>query len=327
MNKRTKIHIRTLVEKLNNNNYDTNDLEVLLTELRSYVPPNSFTRELGDFINHAEGKTKGKLHDAIAYMFYQMLFFKEYRNTEASELTLDTMFPSYFKSLLEVSLKRKSIMDNITKRIGIKHDQALNIINRILPKALNGKLDKNHCSEKNMSLINDCLSLLCPGSEIDADTLLDDLIRTIKLLNSDIGLELDLLTLDQNKLVLHVLDILNAKEFLVDKNIVGYCSLHLERKELKQSMLDSLKPEETELYNKWSTFGNIELAGTVIINGGASNEFYVSFTIITTEIDSMSYLDETLLIRTKDEMNKDVTTLNIPEVFTISSENKIIEFI
>ena len=326
MNKRTKIHIRTLVGKLNNNNYDTNDLEVLLTELRSYVPLNSFTRELGDFI-HAEGKTKGKLHDAIAYMFYRMLFFREHQNTESSELTLDSIFPSYFKSLLELSLKRKSIMGNITARLGIKYDQALNIINRILPKALNGKLDKNHCSEKNMSLINECISLLSPGSEIDAAILLDDLIKTIKSLNSDIGLELDLLTLDQNKLVLHVLDILNAKEFLVDKNIIGYCSLNLERKEIKQSSLDLLKPEKVEIYNKWSTFGNIQLAGTVIIKGGGLNELKIMFTLITTEIDSMSYLDETLLTRTKDEMNKDVTTLNIPEVFTISNENKIIEFI
>lgn len=326
MNKRNKIRIRSLVNKINSGDYGTNDLEILLTDLRSYVNQNSFTRELGDFINHSEGKTKGKLHDAIAYMFYRMLFFTTYQGTNSPPLSVDTIFPIYFKTLLLVALKRKPIYDNIVK-IGVNKDQAANIIKRILPDNLNGKLDKQYCTDKNLRVINECISLLAPGSEIDSEDIVDDIVSSIKILYNKIGIEIDVNSLNRDKLILHVFDILNAKDFTIDKKIVGYCSLHLERKEIHQSHLDSLKPREEQIFKKWSTFGMINLSGVVQVTNDSQKELNISFVLVASNLDSMKYIDESLLTRTYDYQGKEIISIEIPEIFTISPFNTIIELV
>ncbi|GEM_PF-4178104 len=326
MNKRNKIRIRSSVDKINSGHYGTNDLEILLTDLRSYVHQNSFTRELGDFINHPEGKTIGKLHDAMAYMFYRMLFFTNYQGTGSPALSDDTIFPKYFKNMLLYALKRKPIYEKIVK-IGVNKDQAANIIKRMLPDKLNGKLDKQHCTTKNLEVINGCINLLAPGSELHADDIVSDIINSIKKLGDKIGIEIDTVSLNKEKLILHVFDILNAKEFTIDRKIIGYCSLHLERREIHQSHLDSLKSGEEEIYKKWSTFGPINLHGTVTVTNDAQKEVKIGFTLIASLIDSMNYIDESLLTRTLDYQNKEILSVTIPDVFTISSNNTIIEFV
>ncbi|MCL7987714.1 hypothetical protein M8998_07170 [Sphingobacterium sp. lm-10] len=169
MNKRTVLKIESAVNKINNGNYGTEDLELLLTNLRFYVGHDTFTRELGDFINHSEGKTKGTLHDAIAYMFYRMLFFTNYQMEDSPALSEDTIFPYYFKKFLTLALKRRSIYENVNSKLGITRDQACNIFKKLLPDNVQGKLNKDFCTSKNLTLVSECIGLLAPGSEIDAE--------------------------------------------------------------------------------------------------------------------------------------------------------------
>lgn len=328
MNKRNKLIIKELLNKILSNSYDTSDLELLLTHVRSYVLKESFTLELGDFINHAEGKFKGKLHDSIAYMFYRMLYFRTYQNENSPKLNQTDTLPPYFKPLLLLCLKRPGILKKIKDNLNLNKDQSKNIIENLLPQKLNGKLDQNYCSELNIKLINECLSLLDVGSEVNSESIFLDFVKNMNLLKRKLNFEFDSAHIDQNKFIIHVLDILNAKEFTIDKKIIGECSLHFERTELKESWLDSLKPDEEHLYKKYSSFGPIVLAGKVIFyDNEYLKDISISFPLIITEIDSMEYLDESLISRSKDENGKRVDSVKIPEVFTINSSNKIIELI
>lgn len=323
MNKRNKVQIRTLIDKLNRNNYDTDDLEILFTGIRSYVSRDAFVRELGDFINHPDGKTSGALHRAMLYMFYRMWFFRAFQFKNAPALTIDTTYPPYFKDLLLLSLNRKPILDNIKNSLALNKDQAKNIINRLLPKKNKGHFDKEHCTERNLRVVSECLGLLAPGSEIDANVIVVDFISSINSLSNEILASIDEDVFDKNKFILHVLEILNAKEFILEKNFIGYGELMFERQEIHQSHLDSLTDSEGDIFKKWSTFGNIQLGGVVLVPD-RERELKIAFPLISTDIDCMEYIDESLLKRELDYANKEVLKIKIPEVFSFTNRNKII---
>ncbi|MCL7987715.1 hypothetical protein M8998_07175 [Sphingobacterium sp. lm-10] len=120
------------------------------------------------------------------------------------------------------------------------------------------------------------------------------------------------------------MDILNAKDFVIDKKIVGHCKLHLERSEIRQADLDTLDDRDIEIKKKWSTFGIIQLSGVVEVDD--QKDLSVMFTLITSEIDSMAVIDDSLISKTMDSQGKEILNLTIPEVFTISEESKIIDY-
>lgn len=322
MNKRNKIQIKNLISKLNRNEYGTDDLEVLFTSMRGYVSKNTFVRELGDFINHPEGKTSGALHDAMSYMFYRMWFFRTYQFKDAPPLTVDGEYPNYFKNLLLLTLRRKPILDKIKIDLNLSRDQAKNIINRLLPAKTKGKFDREHCTERNLRLVNQCLGLLAPGSEIDAAVIVEDFLRSIRLMSGDISTSIEEDKFDKNKFILHVFEILNAKEFFIYKDFIGYCELRFDKLEIHQSHLDSLRENEVDIRKKWSTFGNVQLGGLVMVPNGDS-ELKIAFPLISSDIDSMEYIDGTLLVKELDYANKEVIKLEVPEVFAFIN-NKIV---
>tara|TARA_Y100001956_G_C4086157_1_gene170747 strand:- start:749 stop:1042 length:294 start_codon:yes stop_codon:yes gene_type:complete len=86
-----KSKTQKIIDKIQNDNFDENDIDNLFMKLRAYSGGNTVFREIADFVAHNDLRDRGITNQSLQAMYYSIKYFIEYVSPKK---TLDIASPS-----------------------------------------------------------------------------------------------------------------------------------------------------------------------------------------------------------------------------------------
>ncbi|HDT5893005.1 TPA: hypothetical protein QHC12_002187 [Aeromonas hydrophila subsp. hydrophila] len=324
-----KVKTQKIVEKIQQNNFDENDIDGLFMRLRAYSKGKCVFREIADFVAHNDNRDRGLSKNSLETIYLRMKFFVEYNSPEPKPLDINYEFPLWIKKLIllqvdqfdEFELKDKFNVsrDRLKKRIvnGFKEDK---ITNTAVLK--HGKI-----SPETFDAIQHVLSYLIIQPVFTQDKLISELIDVIRINN--INLDVELFQMQSDKITLCTMLLLHNARFDFNGHKPGLTKISCDSESVLFNTM-FIDADGNAVDNN-EGFGNLAINGYIIIDYNGT-DITMTHPLMETKLDVSHWCHENMFTtqaasdKTPNQLCKKVSfsdNLYISNDFKLSNINAI----
>jgi hypothetical protein len=285
-----KSKAQKIIAKIQNGEFDENDVDNLYMKLRAYSAGNPVFREIADFVAHNDLRNKGITNQALQAMYYSIKYFIEYVSPKRS-LDIGEPFPLWIKTLIKYQIRK---IDE-TKLKAEHNVSASRLISRIdsgfkddkknkVTKLKDGKLSAN-----TLDAIRYVMSFIISKVAFTQDDLMAQLI---KVLDAN-GLEYDKDYLDaqSNKIALCVILLFHNAEFDIKGHKPGYCKVCPEKASVSHEA--KFVDNDGNEVDVDESFGMLQVNGYVVLEKDGK-DLTVAHPIMSTKLEADEWCADTL---------------------------------
>lgn len=294
-----KIKVQKIIDKIQQQEFDDNDIDNLFMKLRAYSNGFKLFREIADFVAHNDERHKGITVESLQAMFYSMRYFVEYTSSQKT-LDITKPFPIWIKKLIKYQIEK------IDKN-------KLQTEYHVLPNRLKTRIDKGFQDNKTLKtteLINGKLSLetlkaiqyvmsfIISKPVYQQEEIIDELINVLK--KNNINFTEDIIKKNADKITLCVLLLLHNTEFKHDGHKKGRCSISAENLSIFHDT-KFIDLNGSIIEPPQQSFGTLQVNGHVTIQN-KGKDVTIVFPIMSTKLNAKDYCDVNLF--SIDQMNE-----------------------
>ena len=217
-----QIKINSILKKIELNDFDECNIELLLIKLREYSQRNSIFEEIAHFIAHHE-RDSGLIHSKLYQFYCRIRFFQEYQNTK-NQKVLDFYSPiekyvyDFFLNGTDTTHSKE-----FKKTYGFSREQALSKIKTSFDKQ---KDEMYICSNPTDKMLINTIKLLSLRIRVQAFTTLEKIIKSIiQTLRENNFIFDEKKILQSKRLQLNILILLHKRKFYTNDGFLGHTFL------------------------------------------------------------------------------------------------------
>lgn len=279
-----KSKAQKLIYKIENDQFDENDIDSLFMRLRAYSNKMPVFREIADFVAHNDQRDRGLANQSLETMYLRMKYFLEY-NSPKKPLDISS-FPLWIKKLmiLQVSkCKEQDLKDkfNFTKqRLKSRIDNAFKEDRKNKKATLkNGKL-----SHQTLEAIQHIMSFLSGEAAFTQDELISELVKVI--VSNKLSINQDLFLKQSDKITLCTLLLLHNATFEFKGHQHGYTQISAEKESISHNT--KYVNANGDVVEHIETFGNLHVTGCVVLNNNGK-DVTMGHCIMSTNLDAETW--------------------------------------
>jgi hypothetical protein len=285
-----RLKTQKIIDKIQNGNFDENDVDNLFLKLRAYSKGFKVFREISDFVAHNDIRDRGLTNQSLEGMYLSMKYFIEF-NSNNKRLNINNPFPTWIKKLMlyqidktdELKLKEQFKVNRERLKVRVKKGFKDN-------KDGNSTLLEGKLSYQTIDAISFVLSFIYSKEVYSQDELIEETISLIQ--KNDLEIEILNFMKQSNYFTLCTLLLLHNTKFNIKGYKEGYCQISTEKKTIyiyDKPILDSNREEE----NNIESFGNLSVLGHVtLIKDG--KDLTIVHPIMSTNLKVEKYCDKSL---------------------------------
>lgn len=269
INGREKGKTESLIAKIEQGEFDEDDIDLIFIRLRDYSDINSVFREIGHFIAHSKKRDRGITYDAL-WVFHTMIQYMFDYKMKRKKFDIFQLFPIYIKDLIlyqitrigEAKLKNKYNLNYNLKKI----------VNTLIIEAQQNKCILNpidlrfgtYTVEEQTSicdLIYDLMGFIQRPTMYNQADIIDSIVDTIKINN--LLINENVFKQQGDKIMLCILCMLHNKEFSLKNYPIANCKIGSSKNVYRHfdndPKLGKIFVEDTLGYNIITLDGNVEV--------------------------------------------------------------------
>ena len=313
-----------IIDRIQNNNFDENDVDNLFMRLRASSYENIIFREIADFVAHNDKRDRGVTNQSLEAMYYSMKYFLEYVSPKIS-LDIAKPFPIWIKKLIkyqvdkidEALLKEKFSVGK--ERLKIRIDKGF----KDDKKTKKTLLKKDKLSMETLQAIQYVMSFIIAKEAFSQKDLINQIINVLH--KNHISFDEDKILAQADKITLCVLLLLHNSKFDYKGHKLAYCTITPEKESVPYNT--NFGDKDGNKIDIDKSFGNLQVLGNVILNKDGQ-DLTIAYTIITTELDAEEWCSERLFnIKPLEKTNLEYLYkhLKLGENLVISEDFKLID--
>lgn len=264
-----RIKVQKILDKIKENNFSPEDIDLLLIKLREYALPKSLFEEISHFAAHNESRHKGFSFEHLSGFFDAILYLINHILEGGKPLNLHEPIPSYVINTILFNQKLLSPKDfqqkykcSQTQFISRFHNTFLKI------KGTNTYKIKGTLKGTVRSVVQDMLGSIFSYPLYEGDEILNEIFTLLK--DNEFEITLDEFNLGSAKIILFIIYLMHNTEYKITDSLVGLSQIHISKSQ-----------DET-----------IRLSALVPLPSGKGK---FSFPLITTDLDPAEFCSENLL--------------------------------
>lgn len=284
-----KLKTQKILDKIQQGDFDENDVDNLFMRLRAYSIGFSVFREISDFVAHNDIRNRGITNASLEGMYLSIKFFLEF-NSNNKKLDITKAFPSWIKKLIIYQIDKANEQD-LNGRFGVSKERLKIRVEKGFKedKTRNSVLFNGKLSLLTLQAISFLMSFINSKSAFSQDELIEETIQIIKKNN----LEIDVVHFNNqsNFFTLCTLLLLHNTKFSLKDSNECYCQISTEKAFINFNK-NSLKNNGDLLFHKES-FGNLQISGHITLNNNGK-DLVISYPVMTTNLEAEKYCHENL---------------------------------
>ncbi|WP_421921177.1 hypothetical protein [Marinifilum sp.] len=279
-----------LINKIQEGNFDENDVDNLFMKLRAYSNGFKVFREISDFVAHNDIRDRGLTNQSLEGMYLSIKYFLEFTSNN-KKLNLANPFPTWIKKLMiyqieksdELKLKEsfKTSKERLKSRVGKGFKDNKNGYSILL---------KGKISNLTIEAIAFVMSFINAKEAYSQTELLEETIDIIKKNNFEI--DISDFRKQSNYFTLCTLLLLHNTVFSFKGYKDGYCKISPEKNTIYSYDKTTLDENDTEV-EAFESFGNLNILGYVTLPRDGKDVTIVQ-TIMSTNLKAEKHCDESL---------------------------------
>ncbi len=282
--------VEKILRKIEDGEFDENDVDGLFMKLRPYTKKLLLFQEIADFVAHNDLRDRGIANTAMETMFLRMKFFAVYQMPGITQFDIAAPFPSWVKRLFFLLAKRAKLddlrqFDVSPERLAARIENSFKVqgqVARLIP----GKL-----SHQTLNAIVHTMSVISGTPIFDQKEVLDRMCLALD--TNGFSYNREAIALRSNKITLCILLLMHMAEFSYKALKNGVCQIRsAEETVLVNQRAVDTNGTEVELNQ---SFGKLSLVATVHIHE-LEKPLSVSHTIMSTDLDAEDWCDEGLFV-------------------------------
>lgn len=295
-----RVKVQKVISKIEKGDFDENDIDNLLMKLRAFSNYKSLFSEIAHFVAHNDERNKGMTHEVVEMqkLLIEYLFIYKSKN-----LKFDVFkpFPSYIKRVMKYQLDK---VDDLffVERFGFKKNNFARLIDTLFVDdslKKNSLLDilsfhkmKNYEKDKLLNAIGFLISYLDYPSMCTQKEIFDSIAEV--LLRNNLLFSIDKLKLQEDKIILSVLYLMNGTRYNLKEYGYGYCNIYMQKIFRGFSMYDLDTNHQEVFRNKEGEFSKLSLVSKISVEIEGI-EADTTFELITTDLIANMWCTEKLL--------------------------------
>lgn len=274
-----------IILKIENDQFDENDIDSLFMRLRAYSKKMPVFREIADFVAHNDQRDRGLTNQSLETMYLRMKYFLEY-NSPKKSLDITSPFPLWIKRLmiLQVSKFKESVLKekfNVTQqRLQSRIENAF----KEDRKNQIATLKKGKLSQQTLEAIQYIMGVLVLNAVITQEDLITELINVI--VSNKLRIDQDLFLKQSDKITLCTLLLLHNATFDFKGHKLGHTEISTNKESISHNTkfvdADGNEVEHIE------SFGNLQITGWVVLNNNGKDS-RMGHPIMSTNLDAESW--------------------------------------
>lgn len=276
-----KIKVEKIISKIQNSNFDENDVEGLFMKLRAYTDSPIF-REIADFVAHNDERDKGIVGGEIEAISLGVRFIKEF-DTANKQLRIDQEFPAWVVKHLEYQINKSSneyLMEHFkTSKKSLKSKIEKSF--KINKKKRIAQLSVRNTGSTTKDAIEYLMGSVTFKEKLTQFSIFNSLLETLNLNkidydSTDFGAQ-------ENKVIIAILNLIHNTSYKISGNISGECKIGC----------DDYSPTSVSIANGGEGFGNLTLTSyvPVMVDG---QRLVMMTPVITTELAVKDWLTDSM---------------------------------
>lgn len=280
------------ISRIENGEFDENDIDNLFMRLRAYSHGNAVFREIADFVAHNDRRTKGRTTDSLEAFYLSFRYFGEYVSPKRP-LDIGAPFPLYIKKLMKYqALKVKE--GDLKERFGFSRRRLLAKIDSTFSedkKRGTASLKKGRLSQPTFQALQFLLSFIGSHPAYDQSAILSETMAVLHKNNLEFDQEKFLAQGD--RLIVCILFLLHETEFEFGGPKPGYCRISCDKLSIAHNV--RFIDDEGNPVEHSETFGNLQVQGHVVVAWNDS-EITICYPLMVTDLDVEKWCDKSLFV-------------------------------
>jgi hypothetical protein len=283
-----KIKTKKLLEKLENGNFDENDVDNLFMRLRAYSQGNKIFREVADFVAHNDNRNRGITNDSLEAFYLSFKYFLEFTSPK-KVLDIGTPFPLYIKKLMKYQVE-KCEETELKDKYNVTKQRLTKRIDKLFSEDKeNGlaTLAEATISTETFGAIQHLLSFIGSKSAFDQKQVISELIKVAKANKFSLN-ERNILD-NSNRITICIMMLLHDATFDFAANKKGFCKISCEKISIPHAMRFIDSNGNSVPHNE--SFGNLHVLGHVILEH-EGKDLTVCYPLMSTNLSAENWCDD-----------------------------------
>lgn len=285
-----KTKAQKIVNRIQNGNFDENDVDNLFMRLRASSYKNIIFREIADFVAHNDKRDRGVTNQSLEAMYYSMKYFLEYTSPKIS-LDIAMPFPIWIKKLIKYQVDK--IDEEILRekfsvgkeRLKIRIDKGF----KDDKKTKKTLLKKDKLSMETLHAIQYVMSFIISKEAFSQKDLINQIINVLH--QNDISFDKDKILAQADKITLCVLLLLHNSKFDYKGHKLAYCTINPEKEFVSYNT--NFVDKDGNKINIDENFGNLQALGHVVLDKDGQ-DLTIAYPIMSTKLNVEEWCAESL---------------------------------
>lgn len=264
-----RIKVQKILDKIKENNFSPEDIDLLLIKLREYALPKSLFEEISHFAAHNESRHKGFSFEHLSGYFDTILFLYNHTLASGKPLDFSKPIPAY---VINTILFNQQLLspDDFQRKYKCSQTQFKSRFHNTFLKIKGTNTYKIKGTLKGTvgSVVQDMLSYIFSYPLYTDKQIFNEIFTLLQA--NDFDITFDQLNIRYKKIILFIIYLMHNTEYQITDSLIGISQIHITP----------------------STTDTIQLSALVPLPKGDGK---FMFPLITTDLDPAEFCSENLL--------------------------------
>jgi hypothetical protein len=217
-----------IIEKITNDNFDYNDIDLLFIRLRAHSERNSIFNEIANFIAHNDIRNQGLINDSINALNDRIMLLFDKNKTD-NNFIISQPFPKYILEMVKRQAKKIN-KKFLRSEFGLTLDMLENRLNKDFRIDKNKMVILKNTSQNILDAFLYCVNTVGTIPDMHQNDIVADIIRILN--KNDIIFERSKIIDSGDKITLCVLLLLHRTKYELRDNKIAYCHVYYNSEEI-----------------------------------------------------------------------------------------------